>query len=143
MFSNNGLCLPTMCSMCYMCYCIIFSTGGKFRLVSNFTELHTLTLAACSYALLVCYYMVPDTVQKTAVHTIKFSPIELTTVLTHRFTDLKDPNDWLYSFNPCYTYSQQQCQNVYVSDSGVTYYTIVTHSYTTVFTTYSNVIISH
>ena len=23
----------------------IFSTGGKFRLVSNFTELHTLTLA--------------------------------------------------------------------------------------------------
>ena len=30
----------------------IFSTGGKFRSVSNFAELHTLTLAACSYALL-------------------------------------------------------------------------------------------
>ena len=31
----------------------IFSTGGKFRPVSNFTYLHTLTLATCSYALLV------------------------------------------------------------------------------------------
>ena len=31
----------------------IFSTGSKFQLVSNFTELHTLTLAARSYALLV------------------------------------------------------------------------------------------
>ena len=30
----------------------IFSTGGKFRPVSNFTELHTLTLAARSYTLL-------------------------------------------------------------------------------------------
>ena len=30
----------------------IFSTGGKFRPVSNFTELHALTLAARSYALL-------------------------------------------------------------------------------------------
>ena len=29
----------------------IFSTGGKFQPVSNFTELHTLTLAARSYAL--------------------------------------------------------------------------------------------
>ena len=46
-----------------------FSTGDNFRPVSNFTELHTLTLAACSYVLLVCYYMAPDTVQKTAVHT--------------------------------------------------------------------------
>ena len=35
----------------------IFSTGGKFRPVSNFTELHTLTLAACFYALL--YYAQP------------------------------------------------------------------------------------
>ena len=31
---------------------IIFSTGGKFRPVSNFTELHTLTLATRFYALL-------------------------------------------------------------------------------------------
>ena len=30
----------------------IFSTGGKFHPGSNFTELHTLTLATCSYALL-------------------------------------------------------------------------------------------
>ena len=30
----------------------IFSTGGKFRPVSNFTQLHALTLAARSYALL-------------------------------------------------------------------------------------------
>ena len=29
-----------------------FSTGGKFRPVSNFTKLHALTLAARSYALL-------------------------------------------------------------------------------------------
>ena len=33
----------------------IFSTGGKFQPVSNCTELHTLTLAARSYALLVMY----------------------------------------------------------------------------------------
>ena len=31
----------------------IFSTGCKFRPVSNFTQLHALTLAARSYALLV------------------------------------------------------------------------------------------
>ena len=30
----------------------IFSTGGKFRPVSNFTKLYTLTLAAHSYVLL-------------------------------------------------------------------------------------------
>ena len=30
----------------------IFSTGGKFCLVSNFTKLHTLTQVACSYVLL-------------------------------------------------------------------------------------------
>ena len=30
----------------------IFSTSGKFQPVSNFTELHALTLAARSYALL-------------------------------------------------------------------------------------------
>ena len=32
---------------------IIFNTSGKFLPVSNFTELHTLNLAARSYALLV------------------------------------------------------------------------------------------
>ena len=31
----------------------IFSTGGKFCSVSIFTQLHALTLVACSYALLV------------------------------------------------------------------------------------------
>ena len=30
----------------------IFSTGGKFKQVSNFTELHPLTLATRSYVLL-------------------------------------------------------------------------------------------
>ena len=34
------------------CVLLIFITGSKFQLVSNFTELHALTLAACSYALL-------------------------------------------------------------------------------------------
>ena len=34
----------------------IFSTGGKLRPVSKFTELHALTLAASSYALLVILY---------------------------------------------------------------------------------------
>ena len=39
--------LRSMHSVCY-------GTGGKFQLVINFTELHTLdlTLAACSYILL-------------------------------------------------------------------------------------------
>ena len=32
-------------------YVTIFSTGGKFRLVSTFTELHILTPAARSYTL--------------------------------------------------------------------------------------------
>ena len=32
---------------------LFFSTGSKFRLVSNFTEFHALTLATRSYALLV------------------------------------------------------------------------------------------
>ena len=38
----------------YTVYVTIFSTGGKFRPVSNFTELHALTPAAHSYALLLC-----------------------------------------------------------------------------------------
>ena len=33
-------------------YVTIFSTGGKFQLVPNFTGLHALTLAARSYAFL-------------------------------------------------------------------------------------------
>ena len=39
----------TACRVCVA----IFSTGGKFRLVSNFMELHALTLAARSYVSLV------------------------------------------------------------------------------------------
>ena len=36
-----------------------FSTGDKFRLVSNFTQLHTLTQVAHSYALLIkCFVCV-------------------------------------------------------------------------------------
>ena len=33
----------------------IFSTGGEFRLVSNFPELHTVTQATRSHALLICH----------------------------------------------------------------------------------------
>ena len=36
-------------------YVTIFSTSGKFQLVSNFAELHGLTQAAHSYALLPLY----------------------------------------------------------------------------------------
>ena len=46
MLSNNALCLLTAAQL----RVTIFNTGGKFQLVSNFTELHTLTLAACPYA---------------------------------------------------------------------------------------------
>ena len=49
MLSNNGLCLRSM-------RCVtIFSTGSKFRPVSNFMELHAPTLAARSYALLIIH----------------------------------------------------------------------------------------
>ena len=50
MLSNNDFCYAA-CAVRVS----IFSTGGKFRPVSNFTKLHVLTLAACSYALLVWY----------------------------------------------------------------------------------------
>ena len=39
--------MPYVCSMSSMC--TIFSTGGKFWLVLNFTELHALTLATHSW----------------------------------------------------------------------------------------------
>ena len=42
----------------------IFSMGGKFRPVSNFTELHALALAARSYVLLVHSYV------ENVVHTV-------------------------------------------------------------------------
>ena len=43
-----------LAAMTYVCAVSVtsFSTGTKFRLVSNFTELHALTLAAHSNALL-------------------------------------------------------------------------------------------
>ena len=43
--------MPYVYAACPVCI-TIFSTGGKFRPVPNFTELHALTLAAHSYALL-------------------------------------------------------------------------------------------
>ena len=51
------LCAQQQCIMAYVnAACAgrvtIFSTGGKVRPGSNFTQLHTLTLAARSYALL-------------------------------------------------------------------------------------------
>ena len=51
MFSNNSLCHAQYQEFITV-RVTIFSTGGKFQPVSNFTELHALTLAACSYALL-------------------------------------------------------------------------------------------
>ena len=52
--SNLVTCLATMAYVYAACtVCVtIFSTGGKFQTVSNFTELHALILAARSYALL-------------------------------------------------------------------------------------------
>ena len=50
--SNNGLCLVYTYTACAVCV-TIFSTGSKFRPVSNFRELHTLTQATHSYALLI------------------------------------------------------------------------------------------
>ena len=50
-------CLATMAyvnAACTVCV-TIFSTGGKFQPVSNFTQLHALPLAARSYALLDLY----------------------------------------------------------------------------------------
>ena len=35
----------------YAVHVTIFSTGGKFHLVSNYRELHVLRLATCSYVL--------------------------------------------------------------------------------------------
>ena len=43
--------MPYVYAACPVCV-TIFSTGGNFWPVSNFTELHALTPAACSYALL-------------------------------------------------------------------------------------------
>ena len=47
MLSNKGFCLRSLCNMFTN-----FSTGGKFQLVSNFTDLNVLTAATCSYVLL-------------------------------------------------------------------------------------------
>ena len=59
-----------------------FSTGGK---QSDRFKFYAVTRSYSSHLFLCTLdmynYMVPDTVQKTAVRTCKFSPIELTTVL--------------------------------------------------------------
>ena len=62
--SNNGL-----LSMQQAHYVTIFSTGGKFRLVSTFTELRILTPAACSYTL------VTDVVSEIQVVLLEWSHI--------------------------------------------------------------------
>ena len=47
------MCLATMAYICVHAVRVtIFSTGSKFRLVSNFTELHVLTQVAHPYVLL-------------------------------------------------------------------------------------------
>ena len=52
------MCLATMAYVYTACTVrvTIFSTGGKFCLISNFVGLHVLTLAAHSYVLL-CDYL--------------------------------------------------------------------------------------
>ena len=53
-YSNSGFCYTT-CAVCVT----IFSTGGKFRLVSNFTELYIFTLGSKPPALThLCMYEV-------------------------------------------------------------------------------------
>ena len=47
MLSNNSL-RYVQCTG----HVTIFSTGGRFQPTSNFTEVHVLTLAVCSYAFL-------------------------------------------------------------------------------------------
>jgi len=49
------MCLATMAYVYAACavHVTIFSTSGKSHPISHFTELHTLTLAARSYALLI------------------------------------------------------------------------------------------
>ena len=42
-----------------MAYVYTAYAGGKFQLVSNFTELHALTLATRSYAFLLLYSLLP------------------------------------------------------------------------------------
>ena len=51
MLSNNGP-VYAACAV----HDTIFSTGGKFQPVSNFTELHALTVATRSYVLLIHIY---------------------------------------------------------------------------------------
>ena len=51
MFSNNDLCAYASCAVCVT----IYSTGGKFRSVSNFTELHTLTPTVMSVNVLAVF----------------------------------------------------------------------------------------
>ena len=46
-----------LCSMPSTSYYNNFSTGGKFLLASNFTELYALALAAHSYVLLIIVYV--------------------------------------------------------------------------------------
>ena len=57
------MCLATMTYVYTAAqYVTIFSTGGKLRPVSNFTELHALTQAAHSYVLFTLIYsLFPET----------------------------------------------------------------------------------
>ena len=52
MVSNNDYCLHIAAQYCTV-HVTIFSTGGKFQPVSNFTELHVFTQATRSCALLI------------------------------------------------------------------------------------------
>ena len=95
-------------------FLVLVINSNQFQILRSYTLLLQQPILMCSWYVIIWPLIAKDS------STYKFSPIELTTVLPHRFTDLKDPNDWLYSFNPCYKYSEKQCHNVYVSDSVLT-----------------------
>ena len=68
MLSNN---VYTACAVCMSYY---FSTGGKIRPVSNFMELHALTLVIRSYAWLrILIYILKSGAAKAAMVSMPLS----------------------------------------------------------------------
>ena len=43
------------------------------------------------------------------------TPLQLPLAIFHRFKELKDRADYLYSFNPCYPFNEGLCENAHVS----------------------------
>ena len=90
------MCLATIAYVNAVCavHVTIFSTGGKFRPVLNFTELHALTQAAYSYALL--------RIVKTFVNLILHYFVKKLhlTCITHVNVTLMKKCDWLQTSLP-------------------------------------------